>query len=202
MHYTLQQRIVIVEAYIWTGSIKETRERFAHQFLDREQAVLKKKASRSWWKSAIKRVQCVMPRRTESLIRTRLEGSLKESTRHLAQQFGVSGETCQRVLKQITSISVQQLKEPDKGKRLTCWTVSNCRQWLRRGFQACCCLWRRKHGFLCVDMLILQNMLLCSVSRLTRNGSYFFLKRAAKRGMYTGRRRLEDGFYVCHCMID
>ena len=110
MVFSLQQRIVIVEAYLRTGLIKETQQEFLEKYPE-----IKAPAKRSV-QSLIKKwretgsVENVKKQRPK-LVRTpevvsnilqRISRSPQNSTRRPSQQVGLSRTTCQRVLKSLS----------------------------------------------------------------------------------------------------
>ena len=131
MVFSLQQRIVIVEAYLRTGSIKKTQQAFQEKYPE-----IKAPAKRSvqslvkkWHETvSVKNVKKQRPKLVQtpkviSNIQQRILRSPQKSTRRLSQQVSVSRTTCQRVLKSLSMRAnkvtcVHELKLLDKDKRL------------------------------------------------------------------------------------
>ena len=131
MVFSLQQRIVIVEAYLRTGSIKETQQAFLEKYPEIRapakrfvQSLLKKWRETGSVENVKKqRPKLVQTPEVVSDIQQRISRSPQKSTRKLSQQVGLSRTTCQRVLKSLSMRAyritcVQELKLPDKNKRL------------------------------------------------------------------------------------
>ena len=126
MVFSLQQRIVIVEAYLRTGSIKETQQAFLEKYPQIKapakrsvQSLLKK------WREtgSVERPELVRTPEVVSNIQQRIFRSPQKSTQKLSQQVSVPRTTCQRVLKSMSMRAykvtcVQELKLPDKDERL------------------------------------------------------------------------------------
>ena len=129
MVFLLQQRIVIVEAYLCTGSIKEMQQAFLEKYPEIKAPAkhfvqsLKKK----WHKAgSVKNVKKQRPKlvQTPEVVRDiqqRISRSPQKSTWRLSQQVSLSRTTCQVVLKSLSIKAyritcVQELKLPDKDK--------------------------------------------------------------------------------------
>ena len=115
MVFLLQQRIVIVEAYLHIGSIKETQQAFLEKYPEIKapakhsvQNLVKK-----WRKTgSVENVKKQRPKlvrtpKVVSDIQQRISRSPHKSTRRLSQQVGLSQTTCQRVLKPLKHESIQ-----------------------------------------------------------------------------------------------
>ena len=120
-----------MEAYLHTGSIKETQLAFLEKYPE-----IKAPAKRSvqslvkkWRETgSVENVKKQRPKlfRTPDVvsdIQQRISISLQKSTRRLSQKVGLSQPTCQRVPKSLSMRAyritcVQELKLPDKDKRL------------------------------------------------------------------------------------
>ena len=109
MVFSLQQRIVIVEAYLHTGSIKETQQAFLKKYPEIKasakrfvQSLVKKwRATGSVENVKKQRPKLIRTPEVVSNIQQRIFRSLQKSTGRLSQQVGVSRTTCQRVLKSL-----------------------------------------------------------------------------------------------------
>ena len=110
MVFLLQQRIVIVQAYLCTGSIKETQQAFLETYPEIKAAAKRSVQSlvKKWRETgSVKNVKKQRPKlvRTPEFvsdIQQRISGSPQKSTRRLSQQVGLSLTTCQRVLKSLS----------------------------------------------------------------------------------------------------
>ena len=131
MLFSLQQRIVIVEAYLCTGSIKETQQAFLEKYPEvKAQAkrsvqslVKKRRETGSVENVKMQRPKLVRTPEVVSDIQQRISRSPQKSTRRLSQKVGLSRTTFQPVLKSLSMrvyriTCVQELKLPDKDKRL------------------------------------------------------------------------------------
>ena len=131
MTYSVAERVAIVEAYINTGSIKETREIFGNKFSGKGlpakrsiQALVKKwRATGSVANAPKRRPPSVRKPEVTDDIRRRIMQSPKKSTRKLSQQPHVRRTTCRRVLKSLDLTPyrvtvVEQLQEADVVKRV------------------------------------------------------------------------------------
>ena len=126
MTYSVAERVAIVEAYINTGSIMETREIFGSKFPGKGlpakraiQALIKKWHARGSVANAPKwgPPSVCTPEFTDDICR-RIMQSPKKSARKLSQQAHVSRTTCQHVLKSLDLkpycvTFVQELQEAD-----------------------------------------------------------------------------------------
>ena len=110
MAFLLQQRIVIVEAYLPTGLIKETQQAFLEKYPEikapakRSVQSLVKKWRETGFVENVKKQRPKLVRTPEvvSDIQQRISRSPQKSTRRLSQQVGLSRTTCQRVLKSLS----------------------------------------------------------------------------------------------------
>ena len=131
MIFSLQQRIAVVEAYLRTGSIKETQHAFLEKYPEKKapakryvQSLVKKwRETGSVENVKNQRPKLVRTPEVVSNIQQRIFRSSQKSTRRLSQQVSASRTTCQRVLKSLSIRAykvtcVQELKLPDKEKRL------------------------------------------------------------------------------------
>ena len=129
--FSLQQRIVIVEAYLRTGSIKETQQAFLEKYPEiKAPAKLSvQNLVKKWCETvSVENVKKQRPKLVRKLdvvndIQQRISVSPQKSTRGLSQLVGLLQTTCQRVLKPLNMRAyritcVQELKLPDKNKRL------------------------------------------------------------------------------------
>ena len=118
---------MIVEAYLRTGSIKETQQAFLEKYPEIKapakrsvQSLVKKWRETSSVENVKKqRRKLVRTPEVVSNIQQRISRSPQKSTRRLYQQVSVSRTTCQRVLKSLSMRAykvtyVQELKLPDK----------------------------------------------------------------------------------------
>jgi hypothetical protein len=128
--YSLQQRITIVEAYVCTGSIKETRDIFGGKFPgiglpvnSSIQDLVKKWCTTGSVANAKKnRAPSICMPAVIVDIQARMIRSPTKSTRKLSQQTNVSRRSCQHVLqflqmKPYRMTCVQELRQKDKAKR-------------------------------------------------------------------------------------
>ena len=131
MVFSLQQRIVIVEAYLRTGSIKETQQAFLEKYPEIkapakcsvQNCVKKWRETGSVENVKKQRPKVIRTPKVVSDIQQRISRSPQKSTQRLSQQVDLSRTTCQRVLKSLSMRAyritcVQELKLPDKDKRL------------------------------------------------------------------------------------
>ena len=131
MVFSLQQRIVIVEAYLRTGSIKKMQQAFLEKYPEIKapakrsvQSLVKKRRETGSVENVKKQIPKLV--RTPEVvidIQQWISRSPKKSTWRLSQQVGLSRTTCQHVLKYLSMRAyritcVQELKLPDKDKRL------------------------------------------------------------------------------------
>lgn len=137
MTYSIPERIFIVEAYVQTSSIKETQQLFRDKYPLRsvpakssiQDLVRKWRTTGSIKNVTRNRTPSVRTPQLTARINEFMTRSPRKSTTRLAQQVHVSRRTCGRVLKCLKFkpyrvTAVQQLKEPDRDKR-----VNFCR-WL------------------------------------------------------------------------
>ena len=132
MTYSITERIFIVEAYIQTSSFKETRQLFQDKYPLRSvpakssiQDLVRKWRTTGSIKNATRnRRPSVRTPQLTARINEMITRSPGKSTTKLAQQVHASPRTCTRVLKSLKFkpyrvTAVQELKEPDKEKRVT-----------------------------------------------------------------------------------
>ncbi|XP_075229652.1 uncharacterized protein LOC142329169 isoform X10 [Lycorma delicatula] len=110
MHYTLEQRLFILQTYLTTVSYKSTREYFVEKYPGINvpakatiQHLVKKWRSTGTVKNAPKHRQPTV--RTPEIVSDIVETVIKRpcvSTRRLAQQIGISRSSCQRVILELS----------------------------------------------------------------------------------------------------
>nr|XP_020451198.1 uncharacterized protein LOC109957565 [Monopterus albus] len=131
MVFSLEQRIVIVEGYVRSGSIKETQEAFADRYSGTKPPAKRciQSLVRKWHQTGSvgnmkkSRPPSVLTPEVVRDIQQRIASGPRKSTRRLSQQVGVSRTTCRRVLRSLNLkpyrlTCVHDLKEPDKAKRV------------------------------------------------------------------------------------
>jgi hypothetical protein len=131
MPFSLQERINIVENYIRTGSFKKTLEIFASKFpfskIPAKSSIQKLISKWRTTGSVVNAKKCRVPtvRTPEAIavIEEKILTSPTKSVRKLAQQSGMKRTSCLRILhslnlKPYRVTCVQELKEPDKEKRV------------------------------------------------------------------------------------
>ena len=131
MVFLLQQRIVIVEAYLHTGLIKETQQAFQEKYPEINPPAKHFVLSlvKKWCETgSVENVKKQRPKLVQtpevvSNIQQQIFRSPQKSTQRLFQRVSVSRITCQRVLKSLSMRAykvtcIQELKLPDKDECL------------------------------------------------------------------------------------
>jgi hypothetical protein len=131
MPYSVKERVRIVEAYVRTGSFKETREIFQEQFPDAsvpakskvQDLTAKWRATGSVLNAKRNRLPSVRTPEAVANIQKRILASSNKSVRKLSQQPVLKRTSCHRVLRslhlKLYRVScVQELRLSDKEKRV------------------------------------------------------------------------------------
>jgi hypothetical protein len=109
MPYSVKERVFVVEAYVRTGSFKETRDIFHEQFPDAsipakstvQDLIAKWRATGSVVNARRNRLPCVRTPGVVANIQQRILASPKKSVRKLSQQSVVKRTSCHRVLQSL-----------------------------------------------------------------------------------------------------